>query len=116
MAQRLEVRKTYKLYVGGAFPRSESGRSYEVVDTKLARTPKAKFAVQLAFHSDLLRDAQGTMPEAMHVKLGDGREVSLRVADYDRYVADARDRLLAFTRTRPATVAEMEAEAAPAAC
>jgi len=31
---RLEVRKTYKLYVGGAFPRSESGRSYEVTDTK----------------------------------------------------------------------------------
>jgi acyl-CoA reductase-like NAD-dependent aldehyde dehydrogenase len=29
---RLEVRKTYKLYVGGAFPRSESGRSYEVHD------------------------------------------------------------------------------------
>ena len=25
---RLEVRKTYKLYIGGAFPRSESGRSY----------------------------------------------------------------------------------------
>ena len=29
---RLRVRKTYKLYVGGAFPRSESGRSYPVVD------------------------------------------------------------------------------------
>jgi acyl-CoA reductase-like NAD-dependent aldehyde dehydrogenase len=28
---RLDVRKTYKLYIGGAFPRSESGRSYEVV-------------------------------------------------------------------------------------
>jgi acyl-CoA reductase-like NAD-dependent aldehyde dehydrogenase len=27
---RLEVRKTYKLYVGGAFPRSESGRTYDV--------------------------------------------------------------------------------------
>jgi acyl-CoA reductase-like NAD-dependent aldehyde dehydrogenase len=27
---RLEVRKTYKLYIGGSFPRSESGRSYEV--------------------------------------------------------------------------------------
>jgi acyl-CoA reductase-like NAD-dependent aldehyde dehydrogenase len=27
---RLSVRKTYKLYVGGAFPRSESGRTYEV--------------------------------------------------------------------------------------
>jgi acyl-CoA reductase-like NAD-dependent aldehyde dehydrogenase len=31
---RLEVRKTYKLYIGGAFPRSESGRSYPVTDPK----------------------------------------------------------------------------------
>jgi len=31
---RLEVRKTYKLYIGGAFPRSESGRTYEVSDTR----------------------------------------------------------------------------------
>jgi acyl-CoA reductase-like NAD-dependent aldehyde dehydrogenase len=29
-AARVEVRKTYKLYVGGQFPRSESGRSYPV--------------------------------------------------------------------------------------
>ncbi len=28
--ERLRVRKTYKLYIGGAFPRSESGRSYPV--------------------------------------------------------------------------------------
>ncbi|MGH8935422.1 MAG: aldehyde dehydrogenase family protein [Acidimicrobiia bacterium] len=27
---RLEVRKTYKLYIGGEFPRSESGRSYPI--------------------------------------------------------------------------------------
>ena len=27
---RIEVRKTYKLYIGGEFPRSESGRSYVV--------------------------------------------------------------------------------------
>jgi acyl-CoA reductase-like NAD-dependent aldehyde dehydrogenase len=31
-AGRLSVRKTYKLYIGGAFPRSESGRSYPVLD------------------------------------------------------------------------------------
>jgi acyl-CoA reductase-like NAD-dependent aldehyde dehydrogenase len=30
VAGRLDVRKTYKLYIGGAFPRSESGRSYPV--------------------------------------------------------------------------------------
>src|SRR3990170_7211452 len=29
-AARIAVRKTYKLYVGGQFPRSESGRSYIV--------------------------------------------------------------------------------------
>ena len=31
---RLDVRKTYKLAIGGAFPRSESGRSYVVQDAK----------------------------------------------------------------------------------
>jgi acyl-CoA reductase-like NAD-dependent aldehyde dehydrogenase len=31
---RLAVRKTHKLYIGGAFPRSESGRSYVVTDHK----------------------------------------------------------------------------------
>jgi acyl-CoA reductase-like NAD-dependent aldehyde dehydrogenase len=34
MSERLTVAKTYKLYIGGAFPRSESGRSYAVSDTK----------------------------------------------------------------------------------
>ncbi|GAA2769199.1 MULTISPECIES: aldehyde dehydrogenase family protein [Streptomyces] len=41
-AERLSVFKTYKLYVGGKFPRSESGRVYEVTDSKgkwLANAP-----------------------------------------------------------------------------
>src|SRR3978361_1561904 len=41
---RLAVRKTYKLYVGGAFPRSESGRSYPVTSpdgTLLAHAAQA---------------------------------------------------------------------------
>jgi acyl-CoA reductase-like NAD-dependent aldehyde dehydrogenase len=32
MSDRVEILKTYKLYIGGAFPRSESGRTYEVTD------------------------------------------------------------------------------------
>ncbi|WP_405150819.1 aldehyde dehydrogenase family protein [Sphaerisporangium sp. NBC_01403] len=32
--RRLTVRKTYKLFIGGAFPRSESGRSYVVTGPK----------------------------------------------------------------------------------
>jgi len=42
VASRLDVFKTYKLYVGGKFPRSESGRVYEVTDSKgqwLANAP-----------------------------------------------------------------------------
>jgi acyl-CoA reductase-like NAD-dependent aldehyde dehydrogenase len=53
---RLSVRKTYKLYIGGKFPRSESGRSYEVTDAKgrflanaaLASRKDARDAVQAA--------------------------------------------------------------------
>ena len=34
MSARIDVRKTYKLFIGGAFPRSESGYSYVVDDHK----------------------------------------------------------------------------------
>jgi len=34
LSERLEVRKTYKLYIGGQFPRTESGRAYEVFDAR----------------------------------------------------------------------------------
>lgn len=32
--KRIDVKKTYKMYIGGAFPRSESGRSYKVYDSE----------------------------------------------------------------------------------
>src|SRR3982074_2221101 len=32
--ERISVAKTYKLYIGGKFPRSESGRVYPVTDAK----------------------------------------------------------------------------------
>jgi acyl-CoA reductase-like NAD-dependent aldehyde dehydrogenase len=41
---RLDVKKTYKLYIGGAFPRSESGRSFPALDGEgnvLARMAQA---------------------------------------------------------------------------
>ena len=37
---RLPVRKTYKLFVGGAFPRSESGRTYEAEGQNVARASR----------------------------------------------------------------------------
>jgi acyl-CoA reductase-like NAD-dependent aldehyde dehydrogenase len=41
---RIDVKKTYKLYIGGAFPRSESGRTYLVNDAKGALMANASQA------------------------------------------------------------------------
>jgi acyl-CoA reductase-like NAD-dependent aldehyde dehydrogenase len=40
MSQRLPVQKTYKLYIGGAFPRSESGRTYLAEGANVARASR----------------------------------------------------------------------------
>ena len=34
MSNRIDVKKTYKLYINGVFPRTESGRTYEVKNAK----------------------------------------------------------------------------------
>ncbi|MFE0172610.1 aldehyde dehydrogenase family protein [Streptomyces sp. NPDC059002] len=94
--ERLSVFKTYKLYVGGKFPRSESGRVYEVTDSKgtwLANAPlssrkDARDAVVAA------RKAQGGWAGATAYNRG---QVLYRVAEmlegrreqFVREVADA---------------------------
>ncbi len=47
---RLPIKKTYKLFVGGAFPRSESGRTYEAEGQNVARASRkdARDAVRAA--------------------------------------------------------------------
>ncbi len=66
--------------------------SYEVVDTKLAKSAKSRFLVQLAFYSSLLEGTQSAAPKAMHVVLGDGREDSYRVADFASYTSVSKER------------------------
>ena len=53
---RLAVPKTYKLYIGGKFPRSESGRTYEVL------TKKGAFLANAALAS--LKDARDAVVAA----------------------------------------------------
>lgn len=69
---------------------------YEIADTKLARSPKAKFLIQLCFYADLLEQAQGLVPERVHLYFGDGSERSFRTADYRAYFLTLRRRYLAF--------------------
>jgi acyl-CoA reductase-like NAD-dependent aldehyde dehydrogenase len=71
---RLPVKKTYKLFIGGAFPRSESGRTYEAEGQNVARASRkdARDAVVAA------RAAQGKWAAATAYNRG---QVLYRVAE-----------------------------------
>jgi len=62
MSARLTVPKTYKLAIGGAFPRSESGRTYEVA------TPKGAFLANAARASR--KDARDAVKAARTAQAG----------------------------------------------
>jgi predicted RecB family nuclease len=51
-------------------PSSLGSFSYEVVETKLAKSAKVRAILQLCLYSELLGNIQGLQPESMHVVLG----------------------------------------------
>ena len=81
--------------------------SYEVIDTKLAKTAKTKFLVQIALYSRMLISIQGIQPQFMYVVLGDAArtERPFRVNDYADYLQHVIQRFEAFVNAdeRPAT-------------
>lgn len=89
-------------YMGRAdFLRRIPGRSrfgdyvYEVLDTKLSKSPKPSHVLQLCFYSWLLGEIQGSEPGYMYVVLGDGETQAFRYADYSRYFHRLRRRAVA---------------------
>ena len=91
----------------GAPDRDAGGESrpgephYEVVDAKLARTAKARAVAQTAFYSHLLAAVQGVRPRWMHLALGRGELVPLKVGDYAAYERQARRALGSFIAADP---------------
>ena len=71
---RLPVAKTYKLYVGGAFPRSESGRTYEVEGANVARASRKDVR-------DAVRAARGAVPKWSGLTAYNRGQVLYRVAE-----------------------------------
>ena len=65
---RLAVPKTYKLYIGGAFPRSESGRTYEVRRRRRARSSRTPRKASRKDARDAVVAARGAV-----VRLGAAR-------------------------------------------
>jgi acyl-CoA reductase-like NAD-dependent aldehyde dehydrogenase len=71
---RLPVKKTYKLYVGGEFPRSESGRTYEAQGANVARGSRKDVR-------DAVRAARGAFPKWAGVTAYNRGQVLYRVAE-----------------------------------
>ncbi|MCC6223718.1 MAG: TM0106 family RecB-like putative nuclease [Thermoleophilia bacterium] len=77
--------------------------SYEVLDTKLARTPKPAHALQLCFYSEAVARIQGVEPESAHVVLGTSERATIRLADVSAYHRRLRSRFSGAVGQRPAT-------------
>jgi acyl-CoA reductase-like NAD-dependent aldehyde dehydrogenase len=71
---RLPVRKTYKLFVGGAFPRSESGRTYEAEGQNVARASRKDVR-------DAVRAARSAFPKWAGLTAYNRGQVLYRLAE-----------------------------------
>ena len=71
---RLPVRKTYKLFIGGAFPRSESGRTYEAEGANAARASRKDLR-------DAVRAARAAQPKWAAATAYNRGQVLYRVAE-----------------------------------
>lgn len=81
--------------------------SYEVVETKLARSTKARAIIQLCFYSDLLSAIQGVVPDYMHVVLGGGAHPEkFSVHRYLAYFRKVRHEFATANKVRAETYPE----------
>ncbi len=71
---RLPVRKTYKLYIGGEFPRSESGRTYEAQGANVARASRKDVR-------DAVRAARAAFPNWAELTAYNRGQVVYRIAE-----------------------------------
>jgi acyl-CoA reductase-like NAD-dependent aldehyde dehydrogenase len=71
---RLPVKKTYKLYVGGEFPRSESGRTYEAQGANVARGSRKDLR-------DAVRAARQAFPKWASMTAYNRGQVLYRIAE-----------------------------------
>ncbi len=70
---------------------------YQVWDTKLARSPKPSYAIQLCCYSEMLADGTGApMPEKFGIILGTKERVEFRVEDFIHYYRRLKTSFLAM--------------------
>jgi predicted RecB family nuclease len=67
---------------------------YEVWDTKLAKTVKPYFVIQLCMYSEMLEPMQGARPQRIVISLGNGLNEFLRTDDYFYYYRVLKNRFI----------------------
>ena len=77
--------------------------TYEALDTKLARTAKPAYLLQLLFYNEQLGRIQGREPAQIHVLLGSGERASFRPREFAAYYRRVRSRLEEFIAETPLT-------------
>src|SRR6266550_802931 len=88
-------------------PSSLGPWSYEVVETKLAKSTRARALIQLCFYSDLVARIQELEPRRMHVVLGGGaKPEEFRVQRYLAYFRKIRREFQAALVAKPITYPE----------
>jgi predicted RecB family nuclease len=70
--------------------------TYEAVDTKLARSARPAYILQLCFYSERLAAIQGVEPARIHVLLGSGERQSFRPQEFAAYERRVHTRLEEF--------------------
>ena len=75
--------------------------SYEVLDTKLARSVEPKHIMQLCVYSELLTDLQEFRPEHMYLFLGDNQSYSLKFSDFLFYYERTKKRFEDYIQNIP---------------
>ncbi len=88
-----------------ALPSELGPWSYEIVDTKLARSAKGGALLQLLLYAQLVERVQGVSPERVYLALGgpEARTESFRVADYAAYFRSMCRRFLEHVARAPET-------------
>jgi len=77
--------------------------TYEALDTKLARSAKPAYILQLLFYNEQLARLQEREPEHIHVLLGNGTQDTYKPRDFAAYYRRVRSRLERFVADPPPT-------------
>lgn len=106
MSERVPVLKTYKLYIGGEFPRSESGRSYDLDDARGRHIANVALASRKDFRNAVVA-ARAAQPKWASKSGYNRGQILYRIGEM---VEGRRDQFVAELKQQGSSVADARKE------